>query len=125
MALLRIDHVQLAMPAARESEARRFYGDVLGLREVPKPPALTARGGLWFELGGVQLHLGVDPDFRPAKKAHVAFEVDGLDSLAARCRTSGHEPRGDSAIEGQCRFFVDDPFGNSVELMAARDAAHE
>ena len=120
MALLRINHVQLAIPPARESEARRFYGDILGLREIPKPPALAARGGAWFELGDVQLHLGVETDFRPAKKAHVAFEADDLDSIAARCRAAAHEPRSDGAIEGLRRFFVDDPFGNRLEILEAR-----
>ena len=75
MNVLRINHVQVAMPRGLEDEARRFYGDVLGLREIPKPPALAARGGAWFELGDAQLHLGVDPEFRPARKAHVAFDV--------------------------------------------------
>jgi catechol 2,3-dioxygenase-like lactoylglutathione lyase family enzyme len=117
MTILRINHVQLAMPRDREAEARRFYGDVLGLREISKPAALVARGGAWFELGDVQLHLGVEADFRPARKAHVAFEVDDLDSIAVRCRAAGHEPRFDSAAAGLRRCFVDDPFGNRVELM--------
>ena len=120
MAPVRINHVQLAMPPARESEARHFYGDVLGLKEIPKPPALAARGGAWFELGDVQLHLGVEADFRPAKKAHVAIEVDDLDSIAARCRAAAREPRSDGAVEGRRRFFVDDPFGNRLEIMEAR-----
>ncbi len=120
MAILRINHVQLAIPRDREAEARRFYGDVLGLREIAKPAALVARGGAWFALGDVQLHLGVEADFRPARKAHVAFEVDDLDSIAARCRAAGHEPRVDSAVAGLRRCFVDDPFGNRLELMQAR-----
>ena len=120
MTLLRINHVQLAIPPHREPEARQFYGDVLGLQEVPKPAALAARGGAWFELGDLQIHLGVETDFRPAKKAHVAFEVDDLDGLSARCRAAGHEPRPDGAVDGLRRCFVDDPFGNRLELIEAR-----
>ena len=120
MTLLRINHVQLAIPPNRESEARRFYGEVLGLREIPKPAALAARGGAWFELGDVQLHLGVEADFRPARKAHVAFEVGDLDAISARCQAAGHELRSDGAIGGLRRCFVDDPFGNRLELMDAK-----
>jgi catechol 2,3-dioxygenase-like lactoylglutathione lyase family enzyme len=119
MTILRINHVQLAMPRGLENEARRFYGEVLGLREIPKPPALAARGGVWFELGDAQLHLGVDADFRPAKKAHVAFEVADLDSAIVRCQAAGYEPRSDDNIQGLRRFFVDDSFGNRLELMEA------
>jgi catechol 2,3-dioxygenase-like lactoylglutathione lyase family enzyme len=121
MTILRINHVQLAMPRGLENEARRFYGEVLGLREIPKPPALAARGGVWFELGDAQLHLGVDADFRPAKKAHVAFEVADLDLAIVRCQAAGHEPRSDDSIQGLRRFFVDDSFGNRLELMEASD----
>jgi catechol 2,3-dioxygenase-like lactoylglutathione lyase family enzyme len=118
--VLRINHVQLAMPAAHEHQARRFYGEVLGLREIPKPAALAARGGAWFELGDAQLHLGVDPQFRPAQKAHVALDVEDLDLLAARCREAGYAPRIDEQIPGQRRLFVNDPFGNRLELVEAR-----
>jgi catechol 2,3-dioxygenase-like lactoylglutathione lyase family enzyme len=121
MTILRINHVQLAMPRGLENEARRFYGEVLGLREIPKPPALAVRGGVWFELGDAQLHLGVDADFRPAKKTHVAFEVADLDSAMVRCQAAGHEPRSDDSIQGLRRFFVDDSFGNRLELMEAAD----
>ena len=120
MAILRINHVQVAMPRGLEDQARRFYGEVLGLREIPKPPALAARGGAWFELGDAQLHLGVDPEFRPAKKAHVALEVEDIDVLAARCREAGCAPRPDEQIQGQRRFFVDDPFGNRLEVVEVR-----
>ena len=125
MTLLRINHVQLAIPPNRESEARHFYGSVLGLREIPKPPVLAARGGAWFDLGDAQLHLGVEADFRPAKKAHVAFEVADLDAISARCRAAGHEPRSDGAIDGLRRCFVDDPFGNRLELMEAKSGKGE
>ena len=120
MVILRINHVQLAMPRGLEDEARRFYGGVLGLREIPKPAALAARGGAWFELGDAQLHLGVDPEFRPAKKAHVAFDVEDLDSLSARCQDAGYALRRDDQIPGQRRFFVEDPFGNRLEVVEAR-----
>ena len=120
MAILRINHVQLAMPRGLEDQARRFYGGVLGLREIPKPAALAARGGAWFELGDAQLHLGVDPEFHPAKKAHVAFDVEDLDTVAARCQAAGYAPRRGDQIPGQRRFFVDDPFGNRLEVVEAR-----
>lgn len=123
MTILRINHVQLAMPRGREDDARRFYGDVLGLRELPKPAVLAGRGGAWFELGDAQLHLGVDVDFRPAKKAHVAFEVCDLDSIAARCRAAGYDPRSDDDVSGLRRCYVDDPFGNRLELIEGRTPA--
>jgi catechol 2,3-dioxygenase-like lactoylglutathione lyase family enzyme len=125
MTILRINHVQLAMPRGLEEKGRRFYSDVLGLHEIPKPASLAARGGAWFELGGAQVHLGVDPDFHPAKKAHVAFDVDNLDALAARCRAAGHEPRHDNQVPGMRRFFVDDPFGNRLELVEIRSSADD
>jgi catechol 2,3-dioxygenase-like lactoylglutathione lyase family enzyme len=119
MAILRIDHVQIAIPPGADDIARRFYGEVLGLAEIPKPAALTRRGGAWFALGEAQLHLGVAADFRPAKRAHVALEVDDLDRIAARCQTAGHEPRSDGAVPGRRRLFVDDPFGNRIEIIEA------
>jgi catechol 2,3-dioxygenase-like lactoylglutathione lyase family enzyme len=118
MSIRRIDHVQLAMPRGTEAEGRRFYGEVLGLKEIPKPAALSERGGLWYELGDTQLHLGVDPEFRPARKAHVGFEVSDLDAIAGRCRSAGHEPRPDDRLERR-RFFVDDAFGNRLEFIEA------
>ena len=125
MIVLRINHVQLAMPAGREDAARRFYGEVLGLRELSKPPELAARGGVWFALADAQLHLGVDPDFRPAHKAHVALDAQDLDLVAERCRAAGHAPRPDGRIPGQRRFYVEDPFGNRLEVMEMRRAAGE
>lgn len=122
MTLLAINHVQVAIPRGAEDEARRFYRDLLKLREIPKPAPLAARGGLWFELGPVQLHLGADPDFRPAQKAHVAFDADGFDALLAACAAAGFPPRGDVAIGGRRRAMVDDPFGNRVELIDASAA---
>lgn len=125
MTLLRFNHVLLTMPHGAEEQARRFYCGVLGLREIPKPLSLAARGGAWFDLDGAQLHLGVDADFRPGKKAHVAFDVDDLDALAARCRSAGYEPRADDSLPGVRRCFIDDPFGNRLELMAVQGSEHE
>jgi len=112
-----LDHVQLAMPVGAEDRAREFYGRVLGLPEIPKPAALAVRGGAWFGNGEVELHLGVEPEFRPARKAHPAIRVDDLDALAAACRAAGHAPQFDTAIPGTRRFHVDDPFGNRLEFV--------
>jgi catechol 2,3-dioxygenase-like lactoylglutathione lyase family enzyme len=117
MEIVGFDHVQLAMPAGGEAAARLFYGGLLGLAEVAKPSHLAARGGCWFERGAVKLHLGVDPDFRPARKAHPALLVDDLPTLAARLEAGGHAPRSDEPLDGYDRLFVDDPFGNRIELM--------
>ena len=117
MAIVGLDHVQLAMPSGGEAAARLFYGDLLGLDEVPKPFHLAARGGCWFERGAVKLHLGVDPDFRPARKAHPALLVRDLQALAGRLKAAGHVVRTDEPLEGYDRFFVDDPFGNRIELL--------
>lgn len=89
MPVLYLDHVQLAMPAGREDEARGFYADLLGIPEHPKPPHLTARGGCWFENGPLKVHLGVDPAFVPARKAHPAFVVDDLDALVEKLARAG------------------------------------
>jgi catechol 2,3-dioxygenase-like lactoylglutathione lyase family enzyme len=117
-----IDHVQLAMPAGGEEAARRFYGDVLGFEEVPKPAALAGRGGAWFRSGGVHLHLGVEPDFRPARKAHPALRVEGLTALIVRCVNAGHPVERDVPLPGLERVHVADPFGNRIELLELRDA---
>ena len=112
-----LDHLLLAMPHGREAEARGFYGDILGLQELTKPPNLGARGGMWFQLGTQQLHLGVEGDFRPAKKAHPAFLVHNLAGLRARLEQSGFEPYEDEPLDGYERCYVADPFGNRLELM--------
>jgi catechol 2,3-dioxygenase-like lactoylglutathione lyase family enzyme len=114
-----LHHVQLAMPAGREQDAEDFYAGVLGLERVPKPEALAGRGGAWFRGGGVEVHLGVEEDFRPARKAHPAFLVDGLDALEARLRETGAPVRPDEPFDGRRRFHTDDPFGNRLELLAA------
>lgn len=119
MRIVRIDHVQLAMPAGDEQKARDFYFGLLGIPEVPKPPALAARGGVWFEEGAVKVHLGVEPDFRAAKKAHPAFSVRGLRELTRRLREAGVEVVEDESLPGTDRVYVADPFGNRLELMEA------
>ena len=116
MAILGIEHVQLAMPAGREAEAREFYSRLLGIPEMPKPPKLAERGGVWFGRGPVKIHLGVDADFRPARKAHPALLVSDLRGLVDRLRAAGVAVVEDP-IEGYFRVYVDDPFGNRVELM--------
>jgi catechol 2,3-dioxygenase-like lactoylglutathione lyase family enzyme len=109
--------VQLAMPAGQESNARAFYSAVLGLTEETKPANLVKRGGLWFRSGALRLHLGVDPDFHPAGKAHPALLVKGLADLAERCRAAGYPPITDEPLEGFNRVYVSDPFGNRIELL--------
>jgi len=111
--LRRLDHVQLAMPAGREEEAAAFYEGLLGLPRVPKPERLASRGGCWFERGDLRIHVGVDPDFRPARKAHPAILVRGLAALTERLRDAGVAVAED--VGGS--VYVDDPFGNRVELL--------
>jgi catechol 2,3-dioxygenase-like lactoylglutathione lyase family enzyme len=120
--LVRLDHVQLAMPAGKEPEAIAFYEGVLGLRHVPKPPVLATRGGCWFESGAVVVHLGVDPSFIPATKAHPAFVVDDLDALAQVLAAAGVPLTYDDALEGVRRGYVADPFGNRIELIEETQA---
>jgi len=113
-----VDHVQLAMPASREEDARSFYVRVIGMTEVPKPPELLDRGGVWFSSGEVALHLGVDPDFRPATKAHPALRC--TDYMALLRRLSNHGvaiSRDERLIDGKARCYVADPFGNRIELI--------
>ncbi len=114
---MKLHHVQVAMPPGKEEEARAFYGGLLGLEEVAKPPALARRGGCWFRRGEVELHLGVEEDFRPARQAHAALLVDDLDDLAARLVKGGLEPAWDGDLPGHRRFYTTDPFGNRLELL--------
>ena len=123
MRILGFDHVQLAMPAGGEAEARRFYGEVLGLEEIPKPAALAGRGGAWFRSGDVVLHLGVEPDFRPARKAHPALRVEGLTGLIVRCVNAAFPVERDVPLPGMERIRVADPFGNRIECIEVHDAA--
>ena len=118
MKILAIDHVQIAMPPGEEEKAREFYIKVLGFREISKPPELAKRGGAWFGSEGVQLHLGVEADFKPARKAHPALLVDDLDSLIANLQRAGYETdTSQPALDGYKRAHVFDPFGNRIELM--------
>jgi catechol 2,3-dioxygenase-like lactoylglutathione lyase family enzyme len=116
--MLRLDHVQLAIPEGAEDLCRRFYVDLLGMTEVLKPASLAGRGGLWLESGSVRIHFGVEEDFRPARKAHPAIAVADLDGLARMMSEAGHEPAWDEAIPGVRRFYVQDPVGNRIEFMA-------
>jgi catechol 2,3-dioxygenase-like lactoylglutathione lyase family enzyme len=117
--LIGLHHVQVAMPAGREDDARAFYGDTLGLAEVPKPEHLHARGGCWFRSndGSVEIHLGVEEDFRPARKAHPAILVDGLDELRGGLVEAGYEVQDDTQLEGHERCYGFDPFGNRLEFL--------
>jgi len=114
---LAIDHVQLAMPAAQEANARAFFAGVLGMTEIPKPAELAKRGGCWFQSGAVQIHLGVEADFRPAKKAHPALRCKNYDVLLASLAAAGVSTEGANDIPGVRRCHIHDPFGNRIELV--------
>lgn len=120
MALQRIDHVQVAGPPGCEPAARAFYGDLLGLRETPKPPSLAARGGVWFVLGSGELHVGVDEDFRPSRKAHPAFTCTSIDELAGKLAAAGALVDWNDDLRGVRRFYTVDPFGNRIEIVGVR-----
>ena len=109
------------MPPGMESAAREFYQDVLGIPEVPKPPQLAKRGGAWFERGSLKIHLGVEADFRPARKAHPALLVVDLESMIVRLKERNVEVIDDDPLEGYLRVYVADPFGNRIELMEPRN----
>lgn len=112
-----IEHVQLAMPAGCEVQACAFYCGLLGVVEIPKPPELAKRGGCWFQSGIVQIHLGVEEDFRPARKAHPALRCHDYDALVAKLRSAGVQAKDDANIPGVRRCHVHDPFGNRLELI--------
>lgn len=116
--LTRLHHVQLAIPAGGEAASRQFWGETLGMTELPKPAALDARGGCWFDGGGVEVHVGVEPDFTPARKAHPAILVTGLTDLAARLEAAGTAVTWDDEMPGYDRFYAADPFGNRIEFLA-------
>lgn len=118
----RLHHVQIAAPPNREAEARSFYVGVLGMEEIPKPATLAGRGGIWLRLAGGELHLGVEPEFRPARKAHPAFEVDDLDELRQRLHDHGLPTQDDVLLPGRRRFYVQDPFGNRLEFVSGDGA---
>lgn len=112
-----LHHVQLATPPGREDALREFCVGLLGMVEVAKPPALAARGGVWFRGGAAELHFGVEADFRPAVKAHPALVVDDLDALIDRLTAAGRPVRRDGDFPGYRRCYVDDPNGNRIELL--------
>ncbi|WP_059170322.1 VOC family protein [Bacillus sp. FJAT-27445] len=113
----RLDHVQVAAPRGCEAKACAFYTDVLGFTEVEKPPALKKRGGAWFRSGSIQIHIGVEEPFIPAKKAHPAFEVENIEGLKAHLQKNGVEVIEDDNLPGANRFYTFDPFGNRLEFL--------
>jgi catechol 2,3-dioxygenase-like lactoylglutathione lyase family enzyme len=116
MTITGIDHVQVAAPAGCEAEARAFYGELLGLEELPKPEPLASRGGCWFRAGAQELHVGVEEPFVPARKAHPGLVVGDLDGLATKLTGAGIEVAYDESIPGTRRFHAADPFGNRLEF---------
>jgi len=121
MAITGLHHVQLAMPRGREDEATSFYEGVLEIPRVDKPPHLAARGGCWFESSSTRIHLGVESDFSPARKAHPALLTDDLAALRQRLEAAGVEVVDDQPLPGFERFYAYDPFGNRLELLAPLD----
>jgi len=118
MPIISFNHVQIAMPEGQEDAARAFYINMLGFTEIPKPPALIKRGGVWFQSERVQLHLGVDKDFHPARKAHPAFIVYDLEAMLEKVQRAGYEwDESQPPLDGFKRAHVYDPFGNRIELM--------
>jgi catechol 2,3-dioxygenase-like lactoylglutathione lyase family enzyme len=113
----RLDHVQVAIPVGGEGRAEAFYAGILGFEILPKPEPLAARGGRWFACNGVQIHVGVESDFRAARKAHPALVVGGLDELVQRLASAGISVRWDDELPEIRRCFVEDPFGNRIELV--------
>lgn len=117
MTIIALQHIQIALPVGGEDEARAFYCDLLGLSEVPKPDSLKGRGGFWTQTGDLHVHFGADPDFTPARKAHPAFEVADLGTIRDGLEKAGNSTGGAEPIPGFERFYVDDPFGNRIEIM--------
>lgn len=121
MEIVGLDHLQLAIPAGGEAQARLFYRDLLGFTEIEKPLQLQARGGAWFQINRVQIHLGVQPDFVPAKKAHPGFVVTDLSALADKLKEAGVDFQLDETVPGKRRGHCFDPFGNRIELIQQGD----
>lgn len=117
MHITRLDHIQLAMPKGEEEKARAFYEGLLGIPEVSKPQNLAVRGGCWFERGSLKIHLGIDLEFIPARKAHPAFIVQGLATLTDMLIKAGISVVEDEPLIGYARCYISDPFGNRIELM--------
>jgi catechol 2,3-dioxygenase-like lactoylglutathione lyase family enzyme len=118
-----LHHVQLAMPRGAEDQARAFYGGTLGMAEIAKPPQLAARGGVWFRAGDLELHLGVEEPFEPARKAHPGILTDDLATIAVALVAAGYEPEHDDSFPGFRRFHVHDCFGNRLEFLSPLDPA--
>ncbi len=120
MGVVGLDHVQVAAPRGCEAQARRFYGELVGLVEIEKPEPLRERGGVWFRCGEQQLHVGVEEGFAPARKAHPAMRVapGELDTLAERLSDAGEQVVWDEALAGVRRFYSQDPWGNRIELLS-------
>ena len=118
-----IDHVQLAMPEGEEACARAFFTGVLGMPELAKPATLEGRGGCWFACGAQELHVGVEAGFRPAKKAHPAFLVKDLEAMQARFEKAGVRISFQPPLPSARRIFIEDPFGNRIELIERLEAA--
>lgn len=112
-----LDHIQIAAPVGSEEAARKFYGELLGMPEIPKPKNLQARGGCWFQCGLQEVHIGIQPDFIPAKKAHPGFTVNAPEQLKSNLQAAGYLISEELPIEGRSRFFTYDPFGNRLEFL--------
>jgi catechol 2,3-dioxygenase-like lactoylglutathione lyase family enzyme len=112
-----LHHAQLAMPRGEEAAARAFYAGVLGMAEVEKPPVLAARGGAWFRAGGLELHLGIEEPFNPARKAHPGVLVSDLDEVVRRLGGAGQDVTWDADLPGFRRVYAHDPFGNRLEFL--------
>lgn len=116
--ILKVQHAQITIPTGEEEKAREFYCEFLGLREIPKPESLKGRGGFWMELNGFQIHVGTENDFdRTKTKAHLAYEVENLESWREKLRAHGTEILDGVKIPNYERFEFRDPFGNRVEFL--------
>ena len=118
--MMKLDHIQLAIPKGAEDPSRDFWVGVLGFEELQKPTPLQLRGGAWFRYGDTEIHLGVEQEFTPAKKAHPALLVTDLDRLADKIALAGHPVRWDEKIANRRRFFTDDPAGNRIEFIEGK-----
>lgn len=120
--LAAVDHVQLAAPPGSEDRLRAYYTGVLGMTEIPKPPVPAARGGCWFAAGPVQLHLGIEEDFHPARKAHPGLRVTAIEAYASRLEERGAKVVWDDNLPGHQRFYSEDPVGNRLEFLEPHGA---
>ena len=121
--IVALDHVQLAAPPGSEQQLRAYYADILGMTEIRKPPVLALRGGCWFQSGPVQLHLGIEEAFVPAKKAHPALRIQGIHAYAEHIAALGAPVTWDHDLPGHHRFYSTDPVGNRIEFLEPIDTA--